>query len=138
MIIGSAIMGASVRAPRITTKNLISIIFCEAVAIYGIIIALVFTGKMSQWRGFADLQPTQDYFTGYGLFWSGITVGLSNLVCGICIGICGAGAAVADASDSRLFVKILIVEIFASAIGLFGLIVGLLQSGRCASFTTGY
>ncbi|KAL8813805.1 MAG: hypothetical protein Q9223_006930 [Gallowayella weberi] len=132
-ITGSSILGGGVKAPRIRTKNLISIIFCEVVAIYGVIMAIVFSAKLDYVGGEA-LHTSSNYYTGFALFWSGVTVGMCNLICGVSVGINGSSAALADAADASLFVKVLVIEIFSSVLGLFGLIIGLLVSGKANPF----
>lgn len=132
---GSSLVGAAVKAPRIKSKNLVSVIFCEATAIYGVILAIILLNKVAPPK---DISPTFDedwnwasfYFAGYSVFFSGCSVGITNIASGISVGIAGSACAIADAQDDSLFVKILIVEIFASALGIFGIIVGIIQSNN--------
>jgi F0F1-type ATP synthase membrane subunit c/vacuolar-type H+-ATPase subunit K len=100
---GVSILGGGVKAPRIRTKNLISIIFCEVVAIYGVIMAIVFSSKLKDIGDVETLYSGQNFYTGFALFWGGITVGACNLICGVSVGINGSSAALADAADPTLY-----------------------------------
>ncbi|DBA79035.1 TPA: V-type proton ATPase subunit c''1 [Trebouxia sp. C0004] len=134
-ITGSSLLGAAIRVPRITSKNLISIIFCEAVAIYGVIVAIILQTKIESVNQLSNgLWPTSAYTAGYAILGSGLTTGWANLACGISVGVVGSSAALSDAQNSTLFVKILVVEIFGSALGLFGVIIGIIIAGQ-ANFT---
>ncbi|XP_057467831.1 V-type proton ATPase subunit c''1-like isoform X1 [Actinidia eriantha] len=144
-ITGSSLIGAAVKAPRITSKNLIrfetkddhfvhfmpkiSVIFCEAVAIYGVIVAIILQTKLESVPS-SQIYAPESLRAGYAIFASGIIVGFTNLVCGLCVGIIGSSCALSDAQNSSLFVKILVIEIFGSALGLFGVIVGIIMSAQ--------
>merc|ERR1711871_1281611 len=143
---GSSLLGAAIKVPRIRSKNLISVIFCEALAIYGVIIAIISATKLDSktaYQAWIDQLDTVDtltkfggelvwdpqvMFAAYSIFAAGITVGLANLFCGISVGVVGSACAISDAQDARMFVKMLIIEIFGSALGLFGIIVGIIIS----------
>lgn len=45
----------------------------------------------------------------------------------VSVGITGGAAVTADASNPDIFIRVLVIEVFASVLGIFGLIVGILQ-----------
>jgi V-type H+-transporting ATPase proteolipid subunit len=124
------LIGAAVKEPRIRTKNLLSILFCEAVAIYGLVFGIVLCARIVA----VQSENIGARNAGYAIFWSGLTVGVCDLICGMAVGTIGGLTAIADAANPKVFVRLLIAEILASAGGLFGLIVGFVMVSRVDPF----
>lgn len=74
------------RRPTARRMRCRSVIFCEAVAIYGVIVSIILQTKMEK----PDLTKAGTFVdaknfniaSGYALFWAGICCGVGNLACG--------------------------------------------------------
>ena len=111
------------------------VIFCEAIAIYGVIVSILLQNKPKEWQWNKDGIFFKDGNEGpfidaqkraFAIFFAGLLTGLTNLACGACVGIIGGCAALTDAAQRGTFMKMLIVEIFGSALGLYGVIIAII------------
>jgi len=116
--IGISIMG--VQAPHLVMRSIVPIIMAGILGIYGLIISVILFGNISG--------TTYSEYKGYGHMASGLSVGLSALSAGFAIGIAGDAGVRANGVQPRLFVSMILVLIFAEALGLYGLIVAIVLS----------
>mmetsp|Transcript_7832 Transcript_7832/g.23566 ORF Transcript_7832/g.23566 Transcript_7832/m.23566 type:complete len:126 (+) Transcript_7832:284-661(+) len=112
------------------------------IGIYGFIIAVVVGTKsklfLEVFLSVSELQcavkepnggnPQYTLFAAFGHLGSGLTGGLSGLAAGMAIGIVGDAGVRATAQQPKLFVGMILILIFAEALGLYGLIVALIMS----------
>ena len=122
-------MGTNIKMPYVQSKNLISVILCEATAIYGVIIALLLAievgGKnVNVYANLTTYQAAE--FCGYCYLIIGLVVGVSNLVCGICVGVLGSCTVLLHAQTPSGFASMLVVMVFGSMFGLMGIIIGII------------
>ena len=115
---GVGICSMGVMRPDMVMRSIIPVVMAGVLGIYGLITAVIIQGK------FTDI-GAYTAFQGYAHLGAGLTVGLSSLAAGLAIGIVGDAGVRANAQQPRLFVGMILILIFAEALGLYGLIVGL-------------
>ncbi|KAE9446017.1 hypothetical protein C3L33_22043, partial [Rhododendron williamsianum] len=127
--VGVASMG--VMRPELVMKSIVPVVMAGVLGIYGLIIAVIIS------TGINPKAKSYYLFDGYAHLSSGLACGLAGLSAGMAIGIVGMlvlGASVlglrANAQQPKLFVGMILILIFAEALALYGLIVGIILSSR--------
>lgn len=145
---GQGLMGLGLRNPDMLMKNIIPIVMAGVLGIYGLIVAVILNGKFTKPE--ADGYATYSQYNGFSHLAAGLCCGLSSLASGLAIGIAadagtravGAQASMAaswkkmgftgdaggqvNSSGDALFVGTVLIQVFASNLGLYGLIASLI------------
>merc|ERR1711871_153975 len=120
--VGVASMG--VMRPDLVMRSIIPVVMAGVIGIYGLIIAVITQTKITTGAGSYSL------YNGFAHLAGGLAGGLSGLAAGMAIGIVGDAGVRATAQQPRLFVGMILILIFAEALGLYGLIIALIMSGK--------
>jgi V-type H+-transporting ATPase proteolipid subunit len=146
-------------------KNIIPVVMAGVLGIYGLIVAVILNGKFTVPEAGTGY-PTYSQYNGFSHLAAGLCCGLCSLASGIAIGIAadagtravGAQAAMSaswkkmgftgdaggqvNSSGDALFVGTILIQVFASNLGLYGLICALILTQteyQCNSaFNAGY
>lgn len=144
---GIAVSTIGVNRPDLTTRGIIPIVMAELLAIYGLIVSVIISGQIANSRPGPSTWDTEDMrwapgaqmvssgsrystFQGYAHLAAGCCCGFSGMVAGIAIGTVGEAGVRAYGNQDRLFVVLILILIFAEALGLYGLIVALILSQK--------
>ncbi len=117
-ISGVGICSMGITYPEKVIKSVIPVIMAGILGIYGLIVAVILNGGMN------DEKYT--LYTGYKQLAAGLCCGLSSLAAGIAIGKAGDAGVRALGQQDKIFVGMMLILIFAEAIGLYGLIISLI------------
>lgn len=95
-------------------------------AVYGLVVSIMIANT---------LRPETHLFTAFVHLRAGIAVGLASLEAGFAIGITGDAGVRESSQQPRLFVGMMLIQIFSEVLGLYGMIVALIMLSSTTSIT---
>jgi V-type H+-transporting ATPase proteolipid subunit len=103
--------------PGLVMRNIIPVVMAGVLGIYGLIVAVIIQGSiLSPQNGLSQYS----LYTGFAHLAAGLCCGLSGLAAGMAIGIVGDAGVRAVGQQEKLFVGMILILIFAEALGLYG------------------
>lgn len=103
----------SLTKPFTRTQCLIPVVMSGIIAVYSLVISVLIA---------QDLDPKSNYslFSGFMHLACGVSVGMTGLAAGYCIGVVGDKGVRAYMYQSRIFVGMVLILIFGEVLGLYG------------------
>ena len=117
---GMGIASLSVTRPNLAFKSIIPIIMAGILSIYGLIIAVLVSQKVTVDVPSAALPMFQ--------LGAGLVCGFSNVAAGYAIGLVGEQGVKFYAINEAVFVALILILIFAEVLGLYGMITSIIVS----------
>jgi V/A-type H+/Na+-transporting ATPase subunit K len=121
---GPGVAGAITEKPEIFARSFIAVVLAEALAIYGLVVALLAVFKLPAIASPTD--PVKAADSAFRIFAAGLAVGGGALGAGFGIGTSGSAMAAATAEKSELYSRVLIPVILSEALAIYSLIIALL------------
>ncbi|GJJ15578.1 v-type proton ATPase 16 kDa proteolipid subunit2 [Clathrus columnatus] len=122
---GIGISGLGQFRPELVMKSLIPVVMSGIIAVYGLVVSVLIA---------SGLAPDNDYslYAGFIHLAAGLACGVTGLAAGYAIGIVGDSCVRAYLNESKVFVTMILILIFAEVLGLYGLIVALLLNVKAS------
>jgi len=120
---GIGIAGLGQFKPELIMKSLVPVVMSGIIAVYGLVVSVLIAG---------GLDPSQGYplYSGFVHLGAGLACGATGMAAGYAIGIVGDSCVRAYVRESKVFVAMVLILIFAEVLGLYGLIVALIMNSK--------
>jgi F0F1-type ATP synthase membrane subunit c/vacuolar-type H+-ATPase subunit K len=123
-ITGPGVAGATTEKPEVFARSFIAVVLAEALAIYGLVVALLAVFKLPSIASSTDAVAAGN--SAFRIFAAGIAMGGGALGAGFGIGTTGSAMASATAEKSELYSRVVIPVILSEALAIYSLIIALL------------
>ena len=120
---GIAVATAGQINSEMVMRSLVGIVMAGIIAVYGLVVSVVITGNIGPGSQLS-------LHSGFVHLGAGLAVGFSGMAAGYAIGIVGHAFVKNLVRQSRLFIGMILVLIFAEVLGLYGFIVALILTTR--------
>jgi len=103
-------------------KSLIPVVMAGIIAVYGLVVSVVISSSISY--------KNYTLFSGFVHLGAGLACGVTGIAAGYAIGYVGDHCVRAYVHESKVFVSMVLILIFAEVLGLYGLIIALIMDAK--------